>query len=62
VVCGGGNGRTGTAIACMAVLAGHPAGDAVAWTRANYRPRAVETPGQRRWVLWFARNAERPRT
>jgi hypothetical protein len=54
VVCGGGTGRTGTVIACMAVLAGHPADDAVAWTRAHYRPRAVETPGQRRWVLWFA--------
>lgn len=54
VVCGGGTGRTGTVVACMAVLAGHPAADAVAWTRAHYRPRAVETPGQLRWVLWFA--------
>lgn len=54
VVCGGGTGRTGTVVACMAVLAGHPAEDAVAWTRAHYRPRAVETPAQRRWVLWFA--------
>jgi hypothetical protein len=41
-------------IACMAVLAGHPAGDAVAWTRTHYRPRAVETRGQRRWIAWFA--------
>lgn len=54
VVCGGGTGRTGTVLACMAVLAGHPAADAVAWTRTHYRPRAVETPGQRRWVRWFA--------
>ncbi|MDN5930667.1 MAG: hypothetical protein L0I24_06340, partial [Pseudonocardia sp.] len=54
VVCGGGTGRTGTVVACMAVLAGQPAADAVAWTRAHYRPRAVETPGQRRWVRWFA--------
>ncbi|MBL7496469.1 hypothetical protein I6A84_28405 [Frankia sp. CNm7] len=54
VACGGGNGRTGTVIACMAILAGHPADDAVAWTRRHYRPRAVETPGQRRWVRWFA--------
>jgi hypothetical protein len=54
VACGGGIGRTGTVIACMAVLAGHPAGDAVAWTRTHYRRRAVETPGQRRWVRWFA--------
>ncbi|GAA2538243.1 protein-tyrosine phosphatase family protein [Pseudonocardia hydrocarbonoxydans] len=58
IACDGGTGRTGTVIACMAVLAGHPAEDAVAWTRAHYRPRAVETPWQRRWVLWFA--ARRP--
>lgn len=54
VSCGGGTGRTGTAIACLAVLAGHPADDAVAWTREHYRPRAVETRGQRRWILRFA--------
>ncbi|WP_028920995.1 protein-tyrosine phosphatase family protein [Pseudonocardia acaciae] len=54
VACGGGVGRTGTVIACMAVLAGHPAADAVAWTRSNYRPRAVETRAQRRWITWFA--------
>jgi hypothetical protein len=41
----------------MAVLAGHPAADALAWTRAHYRPRAVETPGQRRWIAWFAEHA-----
>lgn len=56
VACGGGIGRTGTVIACLAVLAGHPAADALAWTRANYRPRAVETPGQRRYIAWFADN------
>ncbi len=54
VACTGGTGRTGTVLACMAVLAGHPAGDAVAWTRRTYRRHAVETPGQRRWVRWFA--------
>jgi len=54
VACGGGTGRTGTVIACMAILAGHPPADAVAWTRREYRPKAVETPGQRRWVAWFA--------
>ncbi|MBX6387989.1 MAG: phosphatase [Frankia sp.] len=54
VACGGGTGRTGTVLACMAILAGQPADDAVAWTRRHYRPRAVETPGQRRWVRWFA--------
>ncbi len=56
ITCGGGTGRTGTVLACMAVLAGMPAGDAVAWARTHYRRGAVETPGQRRWVLWFADN------
>ena len=54
VACGGGTGRTGTVIACMAVLAGHPVDEAVAWTRRTYRRHAVETPGQRRWIRWFA--------
>jgi hypothetical protein len=54
IACDGGTGRTGTVIACMAILAGHPADDAVRWTREHYRPRAVETPGQRRWISWFA--------
>ncbi|WP_169946463.1 protein-tyrosine phosphatase family protein [Microbispora sp. H11081] len=53
VACGGGVGRTGTVIACLAVLAGLPADRAVAWARAEYHPRAVETPWQRRWVLRF---------
>jgi hypothetical protein len=57
IACTGGTGRTGTVIACMAVLAGHPAGDAVAWTRTHYRPHAVETRGQRRWIAWFANSA-----
>lgn len=54
ITCTGGTGRTGTAIACMAILAGHPISDAVRWTREHYRPQAVETPGQRRWIAWFA--------
>lgn len=53
VACGGGIGRTGTVIACLAVLAGVPAAEAVAWTRANYHRRAVETPWQKRWVARF---------
>ncbi|WP_432861985.1 protein-tyrosine phosphatase family protein [Microbispora rosea] len=53
VACGGGVGRTGTVIACLAVLSGLPADRAVAWVRAEYHPRAVETPWQRRWVLRF---------
>jgi hypothetical protein len=51
VTCGGGNGRTGTALAVLAVLDGVPPADAVAWVRAHYRPTAVETPWQRRWVV-----------
>ena len=53
VACGGGTGRTGTALACLAVLDGVPPADAVAFVRARYRPRAVETPGQRRFVARF---------
>lgn len=53
VACGGGTGRTGTVLACMAILAGHPADDALAWVRGHYRPRAVETPGQKRWIRRF---------
>ncbi|GAA4977906.1 hypothetical protein GCM10023225_18110 [Kineococcus glutinatus] len=53
VACGGGRGRTGTALACLAVLDGVPAAEAVAYVRARYDPRAVETPWQRRYVRGF---------
>lgn len=53
VACAGGRGRTGTALACLAVLDGVAAGDAVAFVREHYHPRAVETPGQRRYVARF---------
>jgi hypothetical protein len=53
VACGGGRGRTGTALACLAVLDGVPAGDAVAWIREHYHRSAVETPWQKRWVRAF---------
>jgi len=52
--CAGGLGRTGTALACMAILAGVPAEEAVAWVRDNYDSRAVETSDQVAWVSWFA--------
>ena len=55
VACAGGTGRTGTALACLAVLDGVPPAEAVAFVRAHYRPRAVETPGQRRFVARFGR-------
>jgi protein-tyrosine phosphatase len=50
VACGGGVGRTGTAFAVLAVMAGVPSTEAVAWVRDHYHRRAVETPWQRRWV------------
>lgn len=53
IACGGGRGRTGTALACIAVLDGLPAGEAVAFVREHYHPRAVETPWQRRYVARF---------
>jgi protein-tyrosine phosphatase len=51
VACHGGVGRTGTSLAAIAVMAGIPSTEAVAWARERYHPRAVETPWQRRWVL-----------
>lgn len=53
VACGGGQGRTGTALACIAVLDGVPSGEAVAYVREHYARRAVETPWQRRFVRRF---------
>jgi hypothetical protein len=53
IACGGGRGRTGTALACLAVLDGVPADDAVAYVRKHYDPRAAETPWQRYYVTRF---------
>ncbi|GHA97336.1 protein-tyrosine-phosphatase [Streptomyces chryseus] len=57
IACGGGRGRTGTALACLAVLDGAPPDEAVAYTRRHYHPRAVETPWQKRFVLRFGDEA-----
>jgi protein-tyrosine phosphatase len=57
VGCLGGLGRTGTVLACMAVLTGASAREAVAWVRKNYNAAAVETPEQEEWVRWFAEHA-----
>ncbi|MEU7579462.1 protein-tyrosine phosphatase family protein [Streptomyces sp. NPDC041068] len=54
VACGGGRGRTGTALACIAVLDGVPAAEAVSYVRTHYDRHAVETPWQRRYVARFA--------
>lgn len=51
--CHGGHGRTGTALACLAVLDGVPAEEAVAYVRTNYASKAVETPWQSRFVTRF---------
>ncbi|SMQ16166.1 hypothetical protein SAMN06272771_2518 [Streptomyces sp. Ag82_O1-12] len=53
IACGGGRGRTGTALACLAVLDGVPGGEAVAYVREHYDRHAVETPWQRRYVRRF---------
>ena len=57
VGCLGGLGRTGTVLACMAVLGGVEPLDAVAWVRENYRSGAIETPEQESWVDWFAESS-----
>lgn len=53
LACGGGRGRTGTALACLAVLDGVPPGEAVQFVRRNYDRHAVETPWQRTYVRRF---------
>ena len=53
--CIGGHGRTGTALACLAVMTGTPAAEAVAWVRAHHCSEAVETDEQHRFVEAFTR-------
>lgn len=53
VACSGGRGRTGTVLACLAVLDGVRPADAVAFVRSNYHPHAVETPWQQVYVRRF---------
>ena len=54
IACGGGRGRTGTALACLAVLDGVPPDEAVEFVRRGYRPNAVETRAQAAFVAAFA--------
>ena len=54
IACGGGRGRTGTALACLAVLDGVAPSDAVGYVRESYHPKAVETPWQKRYVRRFS--------
>ncbi len=50
VACWGGRGRTGTALACLSVLDGLPAHQAVAYVRSRYDAEAIETRQQERFV------------
>jgi Protein-tyrosine phosphatase len=54
VACSGGRGRTGTALACIAILDGVAPVEAIDYVRARYDRRAVETPWQRRFIARFA--------
>ena len=53
--CKAGIGRTGTVMACLAIMAGAVEGDPVAWLRAAYHQGAIETPGQEAFVRGFTR-------
>jgi protein-tyrosine phosphatase len=53
IACGNGLGRTGTALACLAVIDGVPADQVVSFVRRHYNARAVETPWQRRYAARF---------
>lgn len=59
IACRGGRGRTGTALACLAVIDGVPATEAVAFVRKHYDPHAVETWWQQRYVARFTPPASR---
>jgi protein-tyrosine phosphatase len=51
--CYGGHGRTGTALACLAILCGQVPADAVSWVRVGYCERAIETDGQEAFACNF---------
>jgi protein-tyrosine phosphatase len=51
--CKAGIGRTGTVMACLAIMAGAVEGDPVAWLRTAYFQGAIETPGQEAFVRSF---------
>lgn len=58
IACGRGRGRTGTALACLAVLDGLSPDEAIEFVRRRYHRRAVETPWQRKVVVRMTRPAE----
>lgn len=49
----GGLGRTGTTLACIAILDGIAPECAVQFVRENYHPKAIETPWQKSFVHRF---------
>jgi Protein-tyrosine phosphatase len=53
VGCLGGHGRTGAALACLAILSGPPGQEPVEWVRTAYCAEAIETPGQEMFVAKF---------
>ena len=55
IACGDGRGRTGTALACLAVIDGIPADRVVSFVRRHYDARAVET-------LWPLAKSEQTRS
>lgn len=58
--CKAGLGRAGTAMACLAIMAGAAEGDPVAWLRAAYNAEAIETPAQEDFVRHFAATKAAP--
>ncbi|MBK0870629.1 protein phosphatase [Saccharopolyspora sp. HNM0986] len=54
IACGGGFGRTGTALACLVAMDGPSEHDPISYVRENYSKRAVETPWQKRFVGRFS--------
>lgn len=54
IACGGGVGRTGTALACLGIASGLSPQQAIGYVRARYHPRAVETRAERRFIDWVA--------
>jgi protein-tyrosine phosphatase len=61
IACRGGRGRTGTALACLAIIDGVPAKQAVAFVRQHYDQHAVETRWQKRYVTGFTTPPQRRR-
>jgi protein-tyrosine phosphatase len=58
--CKAGIGRTGTVMACLAIMAGAVEGDPVAWLRTAYFQGAIETPGQEAFVRFFTATGSVP--